>query len=369
MHSERVSDIFVKKAAPVKKAKPKTRVSEFVESKKPYIHKSQQVQPRNVSKILSILDELKLSEAVKKLGPGSSKQRQDYINQVRQYDPNITHGDVEAAFERMKGATRRQRHFDGIDSNDFIQYYRDLDKHIRGVHDSLQGVYRNQSMSDQSQDINARVKELKNDIGSHTFPQPSLRATAPPKGINKEDDLMQYMFGSHQEKEKEKIKEKDNIYQSQGLDNTPDAFEYQLQSFTDKSQQISPINEQLQYYREKQDEGQILQQDNAQTQKSDEYFTNGLNWGSAPVNQNYSKTPQTTKKTGYYMNEGGQLYLQTMKDLILKEDRMNRPPKHKNLMPTSQLQKSLEAQKQLKNKQPQGLRLTREYGKNKKKKS
>ncbi|KAA6369739.1 MAG: hypothetical protein EZS28_034734 [Streblomastix strix] len=242
-----------------------------------YSLKRQQVQPRNVSKIPYILDELKLSEAVKKLGPGSSKQRQNYINQVRQYDPNITHGEVDAAFEGMKGATRRE-----------------LDEHIRGVHDPLQGVYRNEAMSDQSLGINARANELANDIGIHTLPQPSLRAIAPPNGINKEDDLKNFMFGSHQEKEKEKVKKKDNINQNQGIDNTPDA-----------------------------------------------------------------KTPYATKKTGYYMNEGGQLYLQTKKDLIRKEDRLNRPPKHNNYMPTNQLQKSLEAQKYLKNK----------YGKNKKKKS
>ncbi|KAA6358875.1 MAG: hypothetical protein EZS28_045598, partial [Streblomastix strix] len=322
-----------KKVAPIK-PKPKTRISEFIDSKKPYIHKGQQVQPRNVSKVPYILDELKLSDSVKKLGPGSSKQRQDYINQVRQYDPTITHGEVEAAFEGMKGATRRQRHFGGIDPNDLIEYYRDLDEHMRGVHDPLQGVYRNAAMSDQSLGINARVNELVNDIGSHAIPQPSLRATAPPKDVNKEDDLMQYMFGPHKEKEKEK--EKDNIYQSEGLDNTPDAFEYQLQNFTDQSQQINPVYEQRQYQREKEVEGQILQQDNAQTQKSVEYFTNGLNWGFAPVNQYYSKTPYATKKVGYYMNEGGQLYLQTKKDLIRKENRMNRPPKHNNYIPTKQ---------------------------------
>ncbi|KAA6364961.1 MAG: hypothetical protein EZS28_039512 [Streblomastix strix] len=348
-----------KRVAPVKKAKPKTRVSEFIDSKKPYVHKRQQVQPRNVSKIPYILDELKLSEAVKKLGPGSSKQRQNYINQVRQYDPNITHGEVDAAFEGMKGATRRQRRFGGIDPNDLIKYYRDLDEHIRGVHDPLQSVYRNEAMSDQSLGINARANELANDIGINALPQPSLRATAPPKGINKEDNLMNFMFGSHLEKEKEKVKEKDNIYQNQGPDNTPDTFEYQLQNFTDQSQPISLEYEQRQYQREKDVEGQILQSDNAQTQKSVEYFTNGLNWGSAPVIQYYSKTPYAIKKTGNYMNEGGQLYLQTKKDLIRKEDRMNRPPKHNNYIPTSQLQKSLEAQKQLKNK----------YGKNKKKKS
>ncbi|KAA6355397.1 MAG: hypothetical protein EZS28_049076 [Streblomastix strix] len=104
----------------------------------------------------------------------------------------------------MKGATRRQRHFGGIDPNDLIEYYRDLDEHMRGVHDPLQGVYRNAAMSDQSLGINARANELANDIGIHALPQPSLRATAPPNGINKEDDLMQYMFGPHQEKEKEK---------------------------------------------------------------------------------------------------------------------------------------------------------------------
>ncbi|KAA6349606.1 MAG: hypothetical protein EZS28_051926, partial [Streblomastix strix] len=59
-------------------------------------------------------------------------------------------------------------------------------------------------MSDQSLGINARANELVNDIGSHAIPQPSLHATAPPKDVNKEDDLMQYMFGPHQEKEKEK---------------------------------------------------------------------------------------------------------------------------------------------------------------------
>ncbi|KAA6391197.1 MAG: hypothetical protein EZS28_013277 [Streblomastix strix] len=174
-----------KRVAPVKKVKSKTGVSEFIDSKKPYIHKGQQVQPRNVSKIPYILDELKLSEAVKKLDAGSSKQRQDYINQVRKYDPNITHGDVEAAFEGMKDATRRQRYFDGIDPNDLTQYYRDLDEHIRGVHDPLQGVYRNEAMSDQSLGINARANELANDIGIHALPQPSLRATAPPKGKGK----------------------------------------------------------------------------------------------------------------------------------------------------------------------------------------
>ncbi|KAA6315991.1 MAG: hypothetical protein EZS28_055327, partial [Streblomastix strix] len=187
-------------------------------------------------------------------------------------------------------------HFDGIDPNDLIQYYRDLDEHIRGVHDPLQGVYRNEAMNDQALGINARANELTNDIGNHVIPQASLRATAPPKGINKEDDLMQYMFGSHQEKEKEKEKEKDNIFQNQGLDNTPDAFEYQLQNFTDQSQQINPVYEQRQYQREKEVEGQILQQDNAQTQKGVEYFTNGLNWGTAPVNQYYSKTPYASKK-------------------------------------------------------------------------
>ncbi|KAA6309535.1 MAG: hypothetical protein EZS28_056493, partial [Streblomastix strix] len=119
-------------------------------------------------------------------------------------------------------------------------------------------------MNDQTLGINARANELVNDIGSHVLPQASLRATAPPKGINKEDDLMQYMFGSHQEKEKEK--------------------------------QINPIYEQRQYQREKEVEGQILQQDNAQTQKGVEYFTNGLNWGTAPVNQYYSKTPYASKK-------------------------------------------------------------------------
>ncbi|KAA6388874.1 MAG: hypothetical protein EZS28_015599 [Streblomastix strix] len=183
-----------KRVAPVKKAKPKTRISEFIDSKKPYIQKGQQVQPRNVSKIPYILDELKLSEAVKKLRPGSSKQRQDYINQVRLYNPNITHGDVEAAFEGMKGATRGQRHFDGIDPNDLIQYYRDIDEHIRGVHDPLQGVYRNEAMNDQNLGINARANELSDDIGIHALPQPSLRATASPKGINIEDELMNFIL-------------------------------------------------------------------------------------------------------------------------------------------------------------------------------
>ncbi|KAA6357665.1 MAG: hypothetical protein EZS28_046808 [Streblomastix strix] len=228
----------VKKVASIKqKPIPKTRISEFIDSKKLYIHKGQQVQPRNVSKIPYILDELKLSEAVKKLGPGSSKERKEIIDKVRQYDPNITHGEVEAALEGMKGATRRQRHFGGIDPNDLIQYYRDLDEHIRGVHNPLQGVYRNAAMSDQSLDINARANELVNDIGNHAIPQPSLHATAPPKEVNKEEDLMQYMFGSHQEKGKEK--EIDNIYQNQGLDNTSDAFEQQLQNFTDQKQPIS----------------------------------------------------------------------------------------------------------------------------------
>ncbi|KAA6400402.1 MAG: hypothetical protein EZS28_004076 [Streblomastix strix] len=142
-----------KRVAPVKKEIPNTRVSEFIESKKPYIHKDQQVQPRNLSKILYILDELKLSKAVKKLGPGSSKQRKEIIDQVRQNDPNITHGEVEAVFEGMKGATRRKRHFDGIDPNDLIQYYRDLDEHIRGVQDPLQGVYRNEAMNNQTLDF------------------------------------------------------------------------------------------------------------------------------------------------------------------------------------------------------------------------
>ncbi|KAA6374440.1 MAG: hypothetical protein EZS28_030033, partial [Streblomastix strix] len=146
---------------------------------------------------------LKLSEAVKKLGPGSSKQRKEIIDKVRQYDPNINHGEVDAAFEGMKGATRRQRHFDGIDLNDLIEYYRELDKHMRGVHDPLQGVYRDAAMGDQSQGLNARANELANDIGNHVISQPSLRATAPPKGIHKEDELMNFMFGSHQEKEKE----------------------------------------------------------------------------------------------------------------------------------------------------------------------
>ncbi|KAA6382280.1 MAG: hypothetical protein EZS28_022193 [Streblomastix strix] len=173
MHAKRVS-----KVAPVQKAKPKTRVSQFIESKKPYIHK----------------DELKLSEAVKKLGPGSSKQRKEIIDKVRQYDSDITHGDVEAAFEGMKGGTRRQRHFDGIDPNDLIKYYKELDKHIRGVHDPLQGVYREAAMSDQSLGINARANELANDIASHALLQPSSRATSPPKGIHKEDDLMNFIL-------------------------------------------------------------------------------------------------------------------------------------------------------------------------------
>ncbi|KAA6403127.1 MAG: hypothetical protein EZS28_001356 [Streblomastix strix] len=183
-----------KKVQKAQKTKPKTCISEFIDSKTPNIHKGQQVQPRNVSKIPYILDELRLSEAVKKLGPGSCKQRQDFINQVRQYDPSITHGEVEAAFEGMKGATRRQRHFGGIDPNDLIEYYRDLDEHMRGVHDPLQGVYRNAAMSDQSLGINARANEPTNDIRSHAFPQPSLRATAPPKGINKEDELMNFIL-------------------------------------------------------------------------------------------------------------------------------------------------------------------------------
>ncbi|KAA6396685.1 MAG: hypothetical protein EZS28_007788 [Streblomastix strix] len=136
----------------------------------------------------------------------------------------------------MKGSTRRQRHFDGIDPNDLIEYYRDLDEHMRGVHDPLQGVYRNATISDQSLGINAKANELTNDIRSHANPQPSLCATAPPKDAHKEDDLMQYMFGSHKEKEKEK--EKDNIYQNQGPDNASDAFEYQLQNFTDQPQQL-----------------------------------------------------------------------------------------------------------------------------------
>ncbi|KAA6403795.1 MAG: hypothetical protein EZS28_000670 [Streblomastix strix] len=186
-----------KRVAPVKKAKPKTRVSEFIESKMPYIHKGQQVQPRNVSKIPSILDELKLSEADKKLGAGSK-------------------------------------------SSGKKQLIKDLDEHIRDVHDPLQGVYRNEAMSDQSLGLNARANELANDIGIHKFPtpvsrkpsateiqrlpQPSLRATAPPKGINKEDELMNFLFCSHQEKEKEKVKKKDNIYYNQGPDNILDAF-------------------------------------------------------------------------------------------------------------------------------------------------
>ncbi|KAA6380941.1 MAG: hypothetical protein EZS28_023533 [Streblomastix strix] len=206
------------KVAPVKKPKSKTRVSEFIESKKPNIYKCQQVQPRNVSKIPYILDVLKLSEAVKKLGAGSSKLRKEKIEKVRLYDPNITHGDVEAAFEGIKGAIRKQRHFDGINPNDLIEYYRKLDEHIRSVHDPLQGVYRNASMSDQSLGINARANELTNDIESHAIPQPPLRDTA---------------TASSKDVHKGKEKEKDNIYQQQDVDDIPDAFEYKLQNFTD----------------------------------------------------------------------------------------------------------------------------------------
>ncbi|KAA6365468.1 MAG: hypothetical protein EZS28_039006 [Streblomastix strix] len=39
------------------------------------------------------------TKAVKKLSPGSSEKRKEIIDKVRQYDPNITHGEVEAAFE------------------------------------------------------------------------------------------------------------------------------------------------------------------------------------------------------------------------------------------------------------------------------
>ncbi|KAA6357402.1 MAG: hypothetical protein EZS28_047071 [Streblomastix strix] len=62
---------------------------------------------------------------------------------------------------------------------------KDLDEHICGAHDPLQGVYRNEAMSDQSLGMNARANELANDIGIHALPQPSLRATAPPKGKGK----------------------------------------------------------------------------------------------------------------------------------------------------------------------------------------
>ncbi|KAA6395483.1 MAG: hypothetical protein EZS28_008990 [Streblomastix strix] len=131
----------------------------------------------------------------------------DIIQQVRWYDPAITHGDVDAVFEDLKGATRRQRHFNGIDPNDLMQYYRELDERIRGDYDPQQGVYRNTAMSDQSLGINASSNELPNVIGRHALLQLSSHATAPSKGVHKEDDLMQFMFGSHQEKEK--IKEKD----------------------------------------------------------------------------------------------------------------------------------------------------------------
>ncbi|KAA6387637.1 MAG: hypothetical protein EZS28_016836 [Streblomastix strix] len=93
---------------------------------------------------------------------------------------------VEAAFEGMKGAIRRQRHFGGIDPNDLIEYYREFDEHICGVHDPLQGVHRDVTMSDQYLGINARANELANDTGSNTIPQPSLCTTTPPKGVHQE---------------------------------------------------------------------------------------------------------------------------------------------------------------------------------------
>ncbi|KAA6366657.1 MAG: hypothetical protein EZS28_037816 [Streblomastix strix] len=74
-----------------------------------------------------------------------------------------------------------------------MQLLKELDEHICGVHDSQYDVNRDAVMSDQSQGINARANELANDIGSHAIPQPSSRATAPPKGIHKEDDLMQFI--------------------------------------------------------------------------------------------------------------------------------------------------------------------------------
>ncbi|KAA6380841.1 MAG: hypothetical protein EZS28_023632 [Streblomastix strix] len=142
----------IQKVAPVKlTTKPKTRVSEFIDQKKA-------VYTQGL------------------ISPGSSKQRKEIIGKVKQYDPNITHGDIEAAFEGMKGATRRE-----------------LDRHICGVHDPLQGVYRDAAMGDQSQGLNARAIELANDIGNHAISQPSLRATAPPKGIHKEDELMNFI--------------------------------------------------------------------------------------------------------------------------------------------------------------------------------
>ncbi|KAA6393002.1 MAG: hypothetical protein EZS28_011471 [Streblomastix strix] len=117
----------------------------------------------------------------------------------------------------MKGVTTGQRHFDKIDPNDLIQYYSELDEHIRGVHDPQQGVYRNIVMSDQSLGIKAISNEQPNDIGSHALPQLQSHATAPSKGVHNEDDLMQFMFGSHQEKEK--VKEKDSIYQQANKSN------------------------------------------------------------------------------------------------------------------------------------------------------
>ncbi|KAA6397698.1 MAG: hypothetical protein EZS28_006770 [Streblomastix strix] len=103
------------------------------------------------------------------------------------------HGHIDAAFEGMKGVITRQRHFDWIDPNELMQNYLELDEHIRGVHDPQQGVYRNIAKSDQSLGINACSYELLNDIGSQSLPQLSSHATAPSKGIHKEDDLIQFI--------------------------------------------------------------------------------------------------------------------------------------------------------------------------------
>ncbi|KAA6366343.1 MAG: hypothetical protein EZS28_038130 [Streblomastix strix] len=60
--------------------------------------------------------------------------------------------------------------------------------------DPLTGEYKDAAMSDQSLGKNSRANEVSNDIGSHAIPYSSSSATASPKDIHKEDDLMQYIL-------------------------------------------------------------------------------------------------------------------------------------------------------------------------------
>ncbi|KAA6386045.1 MAG: hypothetical protein EZS28_018428 [Streblomastix strix] len=98
------------------------------------------------------------------------------------------------------GTSRKQLYYCGFNPNDLIQDQNDLDEHIRGVHDPIQGENKDIAMREYPICINARAIEVFNEIvcpalptESQRLPYTSSRDTAPPKDYHKDDDLMQFI--------------------------------------------------------------------------------------------------------------------------------------------------------------------------------